>query len=91
MSHTGHIGELKYCHRQGIHTCRLGSIHVNERDEEAIKLALTTSFEKGKEEGTELERDRAILVMNEFVTEKGEDYSLGQYLNMLLALKNKQS
>ncbi len=39
----------------------------------------------------DLEKKRQIIIMNEFVAEKGEDYPLGQYLNMLIELDRIRS
>ena len=52
---------------------------------------LTTTIARVREEERETERGRAIIVMSEFAAKKGEDYPLGQYLNMLCALDRIKS
>ena len=41
---------------------------------------------KSREEEKELEKNRAIIIMQEFINKKGEDYPIGKYLDMLCVL-----
>ena len=49
------------------------------RDQEKV-------ISKEREEATNIEKKRAIIVMAEFVASKGGNYSLGSYLDMLIEL-----
>jgi len=55
-----------------------------QSEESIIKQALLTAEKRERE----LEKGRAIIVMQQFIAEKGEDYPLGKYLDMLLTLTN---
>jgi hypothetical protein len=60
---------------------------IHEADKTGDRISqecfwLHQELQKAREE----EKNKALLVMNEFVQEKGEDYPLGKYLNMLCAL-----
>ena len=52
------IEKLRICNRKGIHTCRLGSIHLNEREAGILTEYLTQ---------LEAERDEAVAeaIVNE--------------------------
>ncbi len=52
---------------------------------ESIENALTEAVEQERE----VEKGRAIIIMSEFIKEKGEDYPLGKYFTLLCALTNK--
>ena len=54
-----------------------------------LDTLITTAFNAGLERAVEVveaEKSRALIVMAEFIAEKGENYPLGKYLNMQLAL-----
>ena len=49
--------DLRICNRTGVHTCRLGSIHLNEREALILNNYLTTKDQE-KEEAVRAERER---------------------------------
>jgi hypothetical protein len=73
--------ELRVCHKQGVHTCRLGSIHLNERENgilqtylkelEATAIAATEAREREAHKEAMGEMVREIL---ELTYEKDETY-----------------
>lgn len=54
----------------------------------SIRTTLTTYGLEQRAKEREVEKGRAIIVMNEFIESRGEDYPLGQYLKMLLVLND---
>lgn len=49
--------ELRICTKTGVHTCRLGSIHLNEREKGILENYLTTHSAKVREDERERIRD----------------------------------
>lgn len=54
---------LRICNRIGVHTCRLGSIHLNEREALILNDYLTTKDQE-KEEAIRAERKKIIEFIN---------------------------
>lgn len=58
---TGRVGDnkkpLRICNKTGVHTCRLGSIHLNEREAKILTEHLTTKDQE-KEEAIAKARDQ---------------------------------
>ena len=57
------IKKLRICNRKGIHTCRLGSIHLNEREAGILTEYLTqlqTERDEAVRRAVEGERERII-------------------------------
>lgn len=55
---------LRICNKTGVHTCRLGSIHLNEREALILNDYLTTKDQE-KEEAIRAERARIVEIIKD--------------------------
>ena len=83
------IKTLKICTKTGIHTCRLGSIHLNERDKSVLEdylTTLTTKHQEEMEKAVEAEREKCISIIKEIRPSVEGNYKLVAFDEIIKAL-----